>query len=74
MSNDAQQISALAVGKSEAARITGLSQSTIDNLRRAGRLRACKIGAGAKSRVIFDVRELQRFLTENAERPAEVMA
>ncbi|GAY15538.1 helix-turn-helix domain-containing protein [Mycobacterium sp. shizuoka-1] len=48
----------LLVTRPEAARILSLSESEIDNLRRAGRLHAKRHG----KKVLFPVTELERFV------------
>jgi hypothetical protein len=52
----------LAVSEIEAGRLLGLSSRTVFSLRKAGKLKAVKIGEGAKSRVIYSVEELRRFI------------
>jgi excisionase family DNA binding protein len=58
----------LAVNEAEAGRLLNLSPSTIYNLRKQGRLGSVKLGEGKKSRVLFPVESLRRFLDSNIEK------
>ena len=43
----------LAVSQREAARLLSVSERTVFDLRRAGKLRSLKVGAGPKSKVLI---------------------
>lgn len=58
LTDDSLRPPPLLVTRPEAARILSLSESEIDNLRRAGRLQAKRHG----KKVLFPVAELQRFV------------
>jgi hypothetical protein len=57
----------LAVGELEASRLLSLSPSTLFNLRKQGRIESVKLGEGKKSRVLFPVEGLKRFLDSNTQ-------
>jgi len=52
----------LAVSEREAGRLLGLTSRTLFSLRKAGKLKAVKIGDGPKSRVLYAMDELRRFI------------
>jgi len=55
----------LCVGEAEAARLLDLSETTLFNLRRAGRIQSIKLGRGRRCRVLYPLSSLLHFIEEN---------
>ena len=64
---NSSQLSPLSVNEGTAAKLLGLSASTLFNLRREGRIESVKLGSGKKSRVLYSVDGLRRFLESNTQ-------
>jgi hypothetical protein len=52
----------------EAAKAMGVSSRTLFSLRAAGRVGFLKLGAGKQNRVLYPVRELEKFIADNTQK------
>lgn len=60
--NPPAMIPPLAVSARDAARMLGISEKTLFNYTKAGRIKAKRLGEKKGSRVLYPVVELERFL------------
>jgi len=58
----------LCLSETEAAKALGISSRTLFSLRAAGRVGFLKLGAGAQCRVLYPIRELEKFIAENTQK------
>jgi len=56
----------LCISTKQAAKILGVSTSTVSLLRRSGKIECIRLGAGKKNRVVFSMDGLKRFVAENS--------
>ncbi len=55
----------LCLSEIEAAKALGISSRTLFSLRAAGRIGFLKLGEGAKSRVLYPMAALEKFVADN---------